>query len=106
LQEKGRIGNALKAYDKALELKPEDIEALTGKGLCLLDNGSYGTAISWFRRALKKNPRFADAIMGLAESYKYQGNTEQARIYYQRYLDVLPGGPEAAVARRNLKELK
>ncbi len=106
LQEKGRIGKALKAYDKALELKPEDIEALTGKGLCLLDNGSYGMAITWFRRALKKNPRFADAIMGLAESYKYQGNTEQARIFYQRYLDVLPGGPEAAVARGNLKELK
>jgi predicted Zn finger-like uncharacterized protein len=106
LQEKGLVGKALKAYDKALELKPEDVEALNGKGLCHLDNGSYGMAITWFRRALKKNPRFADAIMGLAESYKYQGNKEQARTYYQRYLDVLPGGPEAAVARRNLKEMK
>jgi regulator of sirC expression with transglutaminase-like and TPR domain len=42
----------------------------------------------------------------LAEAYKYRGDNPQAVRFYQRYLDAFPEGPEAAVARRNLKELK
>jgi len=106
LQRKGLTRKALKAYDAALGLQPEDAEALYGKGLCFLDDGAFGAAAGWFRRALKANPRFADAIMGLAEAYKYKGDNEQAVKYYGRYLEVRPDGPEAAVARRNLQELK
>jgi predicted Zn finger-like uncharacterized protein len=106
LQQKGQTRKALQAYDSALELKPEDSEALTGKGICFLDDGAYGAAINWFHRALKSNSRHADAIMGLAEAYKYRGDNPQAVRFYQRYLEAFPAGPEAAVARRNLKELK
>ncbi|MBW1872674.1 MAG: tetratricopeptide repeat protein, partial [Deltaproteobacteria bacterium] len=106
LQQKGRTKKALTAYDAALELKAEDAAALTGKGLCFLDNGSNSAAINWFKRAIKSNSRYADAIMGLAESYKYQGNKLKAVVYYQRYVDAFPHGPEASVAKRNLKELK
>jgi predicted Zn finger-like uncharacterized protein len=106
LQQKGRTKKAIEAYDAALALKAEDAAALTGKGLCFLDSGSNSAAINWFKRALKSNSRYADAIMGLAESYKYQGDKKQAVVYYQRYVDVFPHGPEASVAKRNLKELK
>jgi tetratricopeptide (TPR) repeat protein len=106
LQLKGQTQRALEAYDAALEHRPDDVEALTGKGLCFLDMGSNQTAINWFKRALRRSSRYGDAIMGLAEAYKYVGNKEQALKYYQRYVDVLPNGPEASVARRNINELK
>ncbi len=106
LQRKGSVKKALQAYDRALALQANDVEALTGKGLCHLDAGSFLAASNWFRRALKKNNRFADAIMGLAEAYRYSGRKQQAAKYYQRYLDVMPNGPESAVARRNLQDLK
>jgi predicted Zn finger-like uncharacterized protein len=103
LQDQGHCTQALAAFDKALEQKPQSIEALTGKGLCYLDLGNYQAAISWFQKALKVNPRYGEAIIGLAETYKYQGNLEEARKFYRNYLEVLPNGPEAAVARRNLE---
>jgi len=106
LQMKGSSQRALEAFDAALEIKPNDVEALTGKGLCFLDMGSNQTAINWFKRALKRNRRFGDAIIGVAEAYKYIGNQAEALKYYQRYLDVMPNGPEAPVAQRNVNELK
>ena len=103
LQDQGRCTQALAAFDKVLEQKPQSVEALTGKGLCYLDLGNYQAAISWFQKALRVNPRYGEAIIGLAETYKYQGNLDEARKYYRNYLEVLPNGPEAAVAKRNLE---
>ncbi len=105
LQRAGRARPALKAYEQALEHKPGDVEALTGKGLCLLDLGQDGAAVGTFRRALRSNPRYGVAIIGLAEAYKYRRDKDKAIEYYKRYLEVLPHGPEAAVARSNLEQL-
>jgi predicted Zn finger-like uncharacterized protein len=106
LQERGRSQEALAAYQSALGFKPDDVEAQSGVGLCYLDLGNYSAAIAAFRKALQRNPGYADAVMGLAEANRYLGNKDEARKYYQKYLDILPNGPEAAVARRNLEELK
>lgn len=106
LQERGRSQEALAAYQSALGFKPDDVEAQSGVGLCYLDMGNYSAAIAAFRKALQRNPGYADAVMGLAEAHRYLGNKDEARKYYQKYLDILPNGPEAAVARRNLEELK
>jgi predicted Zn finger-like uncharacterized protein len=106
LQQKGRTQKALEAYERALEARPGHVEALTGKGLCLLDLGSYPASIQAFQQALKANPAYGDAILGLGEAHKYKGDRAGAIKWYQRYLDVHPSGPEASVARSNLAELK
>ncbi len=106
LQNKERAKKALEAYDAALQLKPDDPTALTGKGFCLFDMGKLRNAIQAFRQALRQNPRLGGAIIGLAEVYKDMGDDGSALEFYQRYLEVLPNGPEAAVAERNIKELQ
>ena len=82
------------------------MKALTGRGFCFFDLGQLGNAIKSFRQALRKNSRHGDAIIGLAEVYKDRGDNENAVEFYQRYLEVLPNGPEAALAERNIKELQ
>ena len=106
LQRAKRIKEALAAYDAALDLKAEDVEALTGKGQCLMDIGAYPAAMALFERALRLHPRYGDALIGLAEAHKRQGNKSEAVNYYQKYLDLMPDGPDAALAIENINELK
>jgi predicted Zn finger-like uncharacterized protein len=105
-QRQERSQKAMDAYDSALSFKPNDVEALTGKALCFLDLGSTNSAINLFKRALKVNKKYGDALIGIAEAYKYLGKKKDAIVYYKKYLSEMPNGPEASVARRNIKDLK
>jgi tetratricopeptide (TPR) repeat protein len=106
LQDKGQAKKALEAYEAALQLQPNDVKAFTGRGYSYFDLGQLGNALKSFRQALKSNPRHGPAIIGLAEVYKDRGDTGSAIEFYQRYLEVLPSGPEAALAERNIKDLQ
>jgi tetratricopeptide (TPR) repeat protein len=106
LQDQEQAKKALETYAAALELRPGDPKALTGRGFCFFDLGQLGNAVKSFRQALRKNPRHGNAIIGLAEVHKDRGDTDNAIESYQRYLEILPNGPEAALAERNIKELQ
>lgn len=106
LRDREKPEQALDMYAKAMELKPERVEPLAGKGLALLDMANPSGAAAAFEQALKYGPRYGPAIMGLAEAYRMQGKNEKAIQYYERYLDVLPNGSEAAVARNSIERLK
>ncbi len=106
LRLRDRPDQALEAYDKAIELKPDRAEPVAGRGLALLDLGERSGAETAFREALRLNPRYAVAVMGLAETLRRQGKNAEAVEQYQRYLDILPNGPESSVARANIERLK
>lgn len=97
---------SLDFYEKAAELKPERVEPLAGRGLALLDMANPTAAIQTFGQALKINGRYGPAIMGMAEAQRMAGNTEKAIQFYEKYLEVLPNGAEAAVARNSIERLK
>jgi len=100
-----RSRQALDLYGRALELRPDNVEALTGLGFVYLDMDQAGNAISQFQKATAANSRFSDAFMGLAEAYRARGQKRDAVKNYQRYLDLAPDGAEANVARQALKDL-
>ncbi len=106
LRERDKPEQALDFYGKASDLKPERVEPTTGRGLALLDMANPGAAAATFETALKQNARYGPAIMGLAEAYRILGKNEKAVEFYQRYLEVLPDGAEAAVARNSIERLK
>jgi tetratricopeptide (TPR) repeat protein len=100
-----RVKLAMEFYGRALELKPDNAEALTGLGLCYIDSDQPGNAIAQFQKALAANSRYSDAHMGLAEAFRSRGQKRDAVKHYQRYLDLAPDGNEASVAREALKQL-
>lgn len=106
LREREQPQAALEAYKKAAELEPGRAEPLAGRGLALLDLGQRLQAQVWFQQALKLNPSYGVALMGLAEAYRADGKTSDAIRYYEKYLEVLPDGPEASVARSAIKNLQ
>jgi predicted Zn finger-like uncharacterized protein len=103
--ENGDCTTAMKFFEKALDARPSGVEALTGLGYCHMDRKEFPRAQASFRAALGISPRFGDAIIGLAEAYRYQSQNEKAVEYYQRYLEALPGGSKAEMARRQIKAL-
>ena len=103
--ENGRVGEAKRAYERALKVRPGGVEALTGLAYCYLDRRQRSQAVRLFRRALANSPSFGDALIGLAETYKHMGRLKEALKYYKRYLDSHPGGSRSGLAKRNVDEL-
>lgn len=93
---------ALELYAKALEQKPNGVEALSGMGYCYVDAKQFASAHSKFRTALVISSKYEPALWGIAEAYQQQGRREQAVESYRRYLEVFPG---SAKAQRQLDRL-
>jgi len=97
---------ALQAFAKAGELRPDRAEPFGGRGLALLEMSDLSQAEASFQEALKLNPHFGIAVIGLAKTYLAQGRKNKAADYYGRYLEILPDGPEANGAKLALKRLR
>ncbi len=106
LREREKAEQALDAYGKAVDLKPERAEPVAGKGLALLDMGQAPQAEAAFEEALKLNGRYGVALMGLAEALRAQNKKDQAIKAYEKYLEELPNGAEANVAKTAIERLK
>ncbi len=105
LRDRGQFDRAFDYFTKAAGLEPQRAEPRAGMGWCYLDMGKTSAAISSFQSALDVNARYADAHMGLAESARARGAKAQALKHYQSYLEILPSGSEASVARRWVEQL-
>jgi tetratricopeptide (TPR) repeat protein len=97
---------AMHFYEQALELEPEDPDALTGMGWCYYDLEMTDAAIRTFKQVIGKLPRFSDAHMGLAMAYEEKDMKRDAVKHYQKYLEIMPDGPEAPVARGAVQRLQ
>ncbi len=106
LRERDKSEAALALFAKAAELKPQRVEPQSGGGFALLDLGKVAEAEAAFRGALEVNPRYGPALIGMAESSKGLGKKAQAIEYYEKYLEVLPNGSEAKMARGAIDRLK
>jgi tetratricopeptide (TPR) repeat protein len=61
LRQQGRPEEALKAFDKAAQLRPDDARSWTNLGDVLIDVQRPADALLSFQRALQLNPRYWDA---------------------------------------------
>jgi predicted Zn finger-like uncharacterized protein len=106
LRDKGETARALELFGKVVRDEPDNVAALTGRGLCYFELSQYGPAEASFQQALLLAPDDPDATMGLAETYRQEGKKAEALALFQRYLAAHPDGEEAAVARSAISQLK
>ena len=76
---------------------------LTFEGDKLRRSGRVIEAIAVFQQQLKMNPKSLNALFQLGESYRAQGDFEQAKKYYQAFLDIRDR--DAAMIHRRLAEI-
>jgi len=83
----------IKAADNPYYRTPEF--ALDNAGLCMLDAGRDADAEGYLRRALRTNPRFANAYLHMARLMQRRERLTVADAYYQRYLAYAPQTSES-----------
>ncbi len=105
-RDRGRSEAALDLYGRALAIDGRNAAALAGRGACYLDLSRYAQAEASFEAALEADPRSAEGLFGLAETYRYMGKKGDAVAWYEKFLAVRPTGDDAAAARRLISQLK
>jgi predicted Zn finger-like uncharacterized protein len=106
MRNRGKPEAALELYGQAIQLDPQSADALAGRGLCYLDLSQYAPAESSFETALRADAQNGAALMGLAETFRYEGRRADAVKYYEQYLAAHPRGEDALAARNAIQALK
>ncbi len=106
LRDRGRSSAALDVYARALQANPGSADAHAGRGLAYLDLSQYRQAEDSFKAALDIDPSHPSALMGLAETYRYQGKRAEAVALYRRYVAAHPKGEDATAARKAIQALE
>ncbi len=78
-------------FEQALQIMPDNFEALVNLGNLLSGQGDPREAISLYGRALKVNPDIAATYYNLGNALLATGDSSGAMSYYRKAIEVDPG---------------
>ena len=110
LADQKKLGEAVAAYHKAIDLEPDDPDAYNNLGVVLCDElKAYDKAIASFRKVIDLKPTYAEAHFNLGNALYYQKKLGEAVAAYRKAIDLKPDYPDAhhnlACALRDQKKL-
>jgi Flp pilus assembly protein TadD len=82
------------AYEKALELDPELLDAMLFLSEVHLDNRAYGAMVPLLEKAVAVDPDDPAIHMNLGIGYRGLGRFEEAEQEYRKVIELLPGRSE------------
>ena len=97
LARSGSYGDALRSYDDALRLAPDERDAVIGRARVLARAGHTDAAVADYRHWLDANPSDAEAWGELARQRLRQGRERDAALAFERAQAI---APDPTVARR------
>jgi tetratricopeptide (TPR) repeat protein len=107
LVNQGRRDEALKAYDKAVQLKPLDADLWRNLGNILIDVERPADAILSFQHALKLNPRHFDAAYKAGQLLHQSERFEEALVCFNLCDELEPNHlPTLHMRALTLRKLK
>ncbi|BBA35155.1 putative type IV pilus biogenesis protein PilF [Methylocaldum marinum] len=97
LCEHGRHDEAMDQFRKVIASKAYHSPwvALTNAGICARSAGRKGEAEEYLRKALEYDPRFAPALIEMAELSRASGENLSARAFLERYHAVAAPNPRS-----------
>jgi tetratricopeptide (TPR) repeat protein len=99
LFQKGSVDEAIAHYQKALQIKPDYVDAHIDLGIALSQKGSVDEAMAYFQKALQIKPDYAKAHYNLGNALLQKGRVDEAIAHYQTALQI---NPDAVVAHDKL----
>jgi hypothetical protein len=97
----GKLDDALRLFDDALEVAPENPVVNYNRGLARQQAGSIEAAIVAYRAATEVQPQFTEAWINLSQALKLLGRFSQALEAAERSVQLDPAEPSAWLAKGN-----
>jgi tetratricopeptide (TPR) repeat protein len=97
LLRKGQVDEALKQFQKALEINPNYAQAHSNLGVALLQKGRLDDAVAQYQTALGMYPNYAQAHSNLGLALSQKGQLEDAVVHCQKALEINPYYLEAHI---------
>ncbi len=98
---------AIKAYHRALELDPKNVNVRVDMGTCYRNVGNPGKALEEYRTAIEIDPNHKNARRNAGIVLLYDLNREaEAIVEFEKYLELMGDVPEAEQVRALVNELK
>jgi tetratricopeptide (TPR) repeat protein len=94
-KEPGQLREAMAAYQKAVELRPDYAEARMALGIQLLAGGNYEGALGHFQAAERLVPTLAAVHVNLGDASRALERWSDAQAAYRQALALQPKLPEA-----------
>ena len=95
LDKQGRLEEAMDHYLKALQIKPDYVDAHYSLGVVLEKQGRIEEAMDHYLQALRINPNYLRAQYNIGLSLSKQGRLDEAVDYYLQALRINPGYEDA-----------
>jgi tetratricopeptide (TPR) repeat protein len=88
-----RWDDSIAAYQRALSLKSDFVEAMTNLATTYGEKGDDATAVAWFERVLAIQPGLVQLHMNYANSLQRLDRLSEAAEHYERAIALEPGDP-------------
>ena len=95
----GQYSEAVAAYDKAVFIRPYNVDAWNNRGVALNNLGQYSEAVSSYDKAVTLQPAYADAWYNRGIALRKLGRYADAVTSYDKALAANPGYIEAWLNR-------
>lgn len=98
---------AVKAYDKALELNPNDPNVLCDQGIMLRQLGLFEKAVNNFTKANEVDPTNTQSLFNMGILYRYDlHDYAKAKDVWKKYLTLSPVGDSADRIRGEIRQIE
>jgi protein O-GlcNAc transferase len=102
LASQGQYRDAIRCYEKILELAPRNLDAINNRGNCLSLVGEFAEAIKAYDAIIAARPNDLRAHCNRANALKQLGRCHEALAAYERILKADPGNADALYNRGNM----
>jgi len=79
------------AFDAALQLEPNQMDAMVGKGILSLSLHDFHAALEWAEKARKLNPYRPDILGIMTDAHVELGEYDEALVVLQEMVNMRPG---------------
>ncbi|MCK4388996.1 MAG: tetratricopeptide repeat protein [Desulfobacterales bacterium] len=105
-QKSGRLQEAKRLYEEALDLDPEYVDALNNLGVIYIQDKKYSAARALFLKAIQLRPNYVDSHYNLACLHAIKGNVRQSLDHLNRAVSLDPEVKNWARTDSDLQNLR